>query len=56
MPETLEQRLETLADLPGNDAEINGLTELLWAAWERLTEDEQQTVLRDIVVDPDFRF
>lgn len=56
MPETLDQRLETLAALPGNDAEINGLAELLHAAWTHLTEDEQQTVLRDIVVDPDFQF
>jgi hypothetical protein len=56
MPETLEQRLETLADLPTNDAEINGITELLHAAWECLTEEEQQTVLHTVVVDPDFTF
>ena len=56
MPETLEQRLETLADLPGNDAEINGLSELLRSAWECLTEEEQQTVLHTVAVDSDFTF
>jgi hypothetical protein len=55
MEETLEDRLEALAEVTG-DAEIHNLHELLLAAWQNLTSEQQAQVLRNNPPDLDFQF
>ena len=56
MTETLDDRLDALSKLEGNDPEIQNLTELLKAAMAHLTSAQQTCVLRENPIDPHYRF